>query len=114
VQRISRDDSRTLLNDGDLILVEALPELQYYAEHLPGAVNVPGELTADVAAQLAPVRDRTVVPYCCGEFRGRSKAAAAAFVGLGYTDVRVFTGGRARWAEADRPFEGTRTASKAA
>lgn len=37
----------------NLALVEALPELQYDAEHLPGAVNLPGDVTADLAARLA-------------------------------------------------------------
>ena len=82
MQLISRDHLRSLLDDGDLVLVEALPEPQFAAEHLPGG--------------------------------GRSKAAAAAYSRLGYTDVRVYTGGKADWAEAGLPFDGTRATSKAA
>jgi rhodanese-related sulfurtransferase len=114
MQIINRDQLLTLLDGGDLVLVEALPEPQYDAEHLPRAVNAPGELTAELAAQLAPDRDQTVVTYCSGEFCGRSKAAAAAFTRLGYTDVRVYSGGKADWAQAGLPFDGTRTTSKAA
>jgi rhodanese-related sulfurtransferase len=69
VQRISRDELRALL-DAAAVLVEALPEPQYRAdyrvEHLPGAVNVPGEVTAELAARLAPDPARTVVTYCAG------------------------------------------------
>jgi len=64
VQRISRDELRALLDSAAATLIEALP--QYQAEHLPGAVNVPGEATAERAARLAPDPARTVVTYCAG------------------------------------------------
>jgi hypothetical protein len=39
MKRIGRDDLRGLLDAGGVTLVEALPEAQYAAVHLPGAVN---------------------------------------------------------------------------
>jgi rhodanese-related sulfurtransferase len=114
VQQINRDDLRALLGAGTVTLVEALPAPHYDAEHLPGAVNLPGGLTPELAAGLAPDPARTVVTYCSGPSCGRSKAAAAAFVGLGYTDVRVYTGGKSDWAAAGLPFDGARAVPKAA
>lgn len=110
MQRISRDDLRVLLDTGSVSLVEALPEPQYAADHLPGSVNLPGDLTAELAAQLAPDPVGTVVTYCSGPSCGRSKVAAAAFGRLGYRDVRVYEGGKTDWAAAGLPFEGSRTA----
>jgi hypothetical protein len=52
VQWIGRDDLRPLLGADTVTLVEP----QYYAAHLPGAVSLPGELSADLAARLAPDR----------------------------------------------------------
>ena len=109
MQRISRDGFRALLDTGTVTVVEALPEAHYEAEHLPGAVNLPGELTAGLAAQLVPDRDRIVVTYCSGPSCSRSKTAVAAFERLGYTDVRVYDGGKADWAQAGLPFDGART-----
>jgi rhodanese-related sulfurtransferase len=114
VQRISRDNLRALLDAGSVTLIEALPEPHYAAEHVPGAVNLPGDLTADLAARLAPDPARTVVTYCAGPSRGRSKVAAAAFTRFGYADVRVYDGGKSDWADAGLPFEGTRAAPRAA
>jgi rhodanese-related sulfurtransferase len=108
VQRIDRDGLRALLDGGGVVLVEALPQVQYDAEHLPGAVNVPGDLTADVAARLVPALDTTVVVYCSGPGCTRSKTTAAAFTRLGYTDVHVYPGGKADWAEAGLPLQGAR------
>ncbi|WP_327010675.1 rhodanese-like domain-containing protein [Dactylosporangium sp. NBC_01737] len=108
VQRIDRDGLRALRDGGGVVLVEALPQAQYDAEHLPGAVNVPGDLTADAAARLVPDTGTTVVVYCSGSGCTRSKTTAAAFARLGYTDVHVYPGGKADWAEAGLPFEGAR------
>ncbi|MBO3742671.1 rhodanese-like domain-containing protein [Actinoplanes flavus] len=112
MQRISRDDLRALLDAGSVTLVEALPEPHYDAEHLPGAVNLPSDLTAELAAQLASDSAGTVVTYCSGPSCGRSKVAAAAFGRLGYRDVRVYEGGKMDWAAAGLPFEGSRTAPR--
>ncbi|GID95833.1 rhodanese-like domain-containing protein [Amorphoplanes digitatis] len=89
----------------------AMPDLTELAatapagpEHLPGAVNLPGRLSAELAARLAPDRARTVITYCSGPSCGRSKVAAAGFIRLGYADVRVYHGGKADRAAAGLPF----------
>jgi hypothetical protein len=55
---IGRDELRAVLDTGGVTLIEALSVASYDAEHLPGARNVPGDLTADPATRLAP----TVTP----------------------------------------------------
>jgi rhodanese-related sulfurtransferase len=108
VNRVSRDELRRLLDAGSLTLVEALPAAAYEAEHIPGAVNMSAALTAELAAQIAPDPARTVVVYCSGPACGRSRVTAAAFERFGYPDVRVYPGGKADWAHAGLPLEGTR------
>jgi rhodanese-related sulfurtransferase len=111
---IKRDELLALLADGSLTLIEALPKVQYQAEHLPGAVHAPGDLTLEVARCPAPDPSPTVVTYCSGPYRGRSTVAAAAFVHPSYTDVRVYTGGTADGADAGLSFKGSRATAKAA
>ncbi|MET8093480.1 hypothetical protein [Micromonospora sp. NPDC005220] len=53
VQTVDRDGLRSSIASRTVTLVEALPAVQYDAEHLPGAVNVPTDLTAKLAGQLA-------------------------------------------------------------
>jgi rhodanese-related sulfurtransferase len=105
---VDRETLRALLDTGRITLIEALPADHYNAEHLPGARNIPGELTSDLAAQVAPDPAGTVVVYCSGPGCQRSKLTAAAFIRLGYTDVRVYPGGKSDWAAAGPPFHGTR------
>ena len=105
---VTRDELVALLAEGSATLVEALSAEAFAAEHLPEAVNVPGELTPDLAASLAPDPTRTVVVYCSGVTCTRSKVTAAAFTRLGYRDVRVYPGGKADWWQAGLPLVGDR------
>jgi rhodanese-related sulfurtransferase len=107
MDRISREGLLALLRAGTVQLVEALPADAFAAEHLPGARNVPGQVSAGLAAQVAPDRAATVVVYCSGPYCDRSKIAAAAFARLGYADIQVYAGGKQDWAEAGPAFEGS-------
>jgi len=61
--RIDNDALRSLLDRGDVQLVEVLPAEEYEEEHLPGAISLPiKQLDASTAAVLD--RARPVVVYC--------------------------------------------------
>lgn len=108
----TRDELVALLEAGTAVLVEALPAAHFAAEHLPGAQNVPGELSANDAARIAPDTRQTVVVYCSGPGCGRSTTTANAFAALGYSDVRVYAGGKADWFAAGLPMERAEAAGR--
>jgi rhodanese-related sulfurtransferase len=114
MDRITREELLALLTAGIVQLVEALPADAFAAERIPGARNLPGQLTTELAGQVAPDRIATVAVYCSGPYCNRSKIAAAAFARLGYIDVRVYAGGKQDWAEAGLAFEGRRAGAGAA
>jgi rhodanese-related sulfurtransferase len=63
VEQISYARLAELLDGPDAQLVEVLPDAEYLAVHLPGAVNIPLKvLDADTTARLD--RTRPVVVYC--------------------------------------------------
>jgi len=107
MNQISHQELQTLINSGHVTLIEALAQPHYAAGHLPGALNLPGPLTADLATTLAPDKTRTLVTYCSGPACARSKIAAAAFTRLGYPDVRVYAEGKAGWHAAGLPLHTT-------
>ncbi|WP_113704166.1 rhodanese-like domain-containing protein [Nonomuraea lactucae] len=47
MDRVTREDLLALLERGAVRLVEALPDDAFAAEHIPGARNVPGQLSAE-------------------------------------------------------------------
>lgn len=59
---ITREETRALLARG-AHLVEALPEAEYAARHLPGAINIP--IKALDARSTARLRKRQpIIVYC--------------------------------------------------
>jgi len=88
-----------------VVLIEALPAVQYAAGHIPGALLAPEPLSAAAAAVLIPALDTRVVVYCSGPACRRSTVAARTLEQVGYTNVSVYSGGKVDWLDSGRPFE---------
>jgi len=62
---ISRDELRMKIDRHDeFLLVETLPEAAYHHAHLPGAINLPPQKLAELAATLLPNKQAEIVIYC--------------------------------------------------
>ncbi len=62
---ISRDELRMKIDRHDeFLLVETLPEAAYHHAHLPGAINLPPQKLAELAATLLPNKQAEIVVYC--------------------------------------------------
>ncbi|MFF3444647.1 rhodanese-like domain-containing protein [Streptosporangium sp. NPDC002721] len=96
--RITPEELAELLERGSGQLVETLPVDAFAAEHIPGARNVSDQVTAELAEQVAPEWAFTVVLFCSEPYCNRSTIAAARSARLGYTDVRIYAGGKQDWA----------------
>jgi rhodanese-related sulfurtransferase len=81
------------------VLVEALPPAYYEAGHLPGAINLPLDAIQSNTDLLPSEKETEIVVYCAGPTCQNSHVAARKLASLGYTQVRVFTGGKAEWTE---------------
>ena len=66
LDQIDRDELVRRLHDGDLIVVDVRPEVEYGAGHIAGAVSVPIDRLARQLRTLPP--DVDVVAYCRGPF----------------------------------------------
>ena len=100
---ISRDElSRLVQSDSPPVLLEALGAAYFADAHLPGAVNMPPDQVDVLAPALIPGQDAPVVVYCSGTCQN-SEIAAQRLEELGYTDVRVYLGGKEDWVEHGLP-----------
>lgn len=103
--KITRDEVKRLIEQGEVTLVEALPEHYFDQEHLPGAVQVDYERLEEQAPGRLPDKDAAIVTYCASLTCRNSEIAANKLLALGYTDVREYAEGKADWIEADLPLE---------
>lgn len=85
--------------------LDARHPADYASGHIPGARNVSPEFFADqVEALLADgPKDRPLVVYCQDPACPMAHELAENLALLGYTGVRVFTGGMAEWTAAGNP-----------
>ncbi|WP_028938663.1 rhodanese-like domain-containing protein [Pseudonocardia spinosispora] len=102
---ITRDELRAALDEGEVTVVDALPESYYAQAHLPGAVNLVSDHVATRAAELLPDRSAAIVTYCSNASCGNSQAVASKLEQLGYTNVRKYRDGIQDWSEAGLPVE---------
>jgi rhodanese-related sulfurtransferase len=100
---ISRDQLQQ--NLAHLIVLEALPETYYRQGHLPGARLFPMDKARDLAPTVSPRRDAPIVVYCASETCKNSHEVAKLLTSVGYSDVRVYVGGKADWQAAGLPLE---------
>jgi rhodanese-related sulfurtransferase len=105
MQTINREQLSTLVSNPSLVLLEALPRIYFDDGHLPGARWFPHDRARELAATAAPRKGDPIVVYCASATCQNSHVAAKALADLGYTDVRVYAGGKADWADAGLPLE---------
>lgn len=63
---LDTDELLRRLDEGDVVLLDVRPEVEYAGGHLPGALHIPLEQLADRLRELP--RDREVVAYCRGQY----------------------------------------------
>jgi rhodanese-related sulfurtransferase len=107
LQTIGLAEFRGLAQDHRAVILDARAAPFYQQGHIPGALNLARDDFARDYRALAPKlkadRDRLIVVYCSGGECHDSKLVASALLSLGFSDVRVFTGGWEQWSQAGLP-----------
>ncbi|MFQ5794988.1 MAG: ArsR/SmtB family transcription factor [Candidatus Bipolaricaulia bacterium] len=63
---ISADELRTRLRNGEVVLLDVRPGVEYQAGHLPGAISIPLDELEHRLSELP--QDQTIVAYCRGPY----------------------------------------------
>lgn len=90
------------------LILDARSASFYQQGHVPNALNLSREDFATDYRRLSGIldKDKPIVVYCSGGDCHDSKLVAGALFTLGYSDVRVFSGGWEAWTEAGLPVSG--------
>lgn len=102
---ITRDELRTALEAGDVVVLDTLPASYYEQMHIPGALNLVEADVDALATTLVPDLSTPIVTYCSNAACGNSQAVANLLEKAGYTDVRKYRDGIQDWVEAGLPVE---------
>jgi rhodanese-related sulfurtransferase len=102
---ITRAEVQVGVNDGTLVLVDALGGGYYEQQHLPGALPLVAADVDALAPTLLPDRDAAIVTYCSNTACPNSGQVADRLMRLGYTNVRKYAEGIQDWVEAGLPVE---------
>jgi rhodanese-related sulfurtransferase/DNA-binding MarR family transcriptional regulator len=97
---MTRDGLRARLRDGDVVVLDVRPEVEYAAGHIRGAVSIP---IADLKSRLGDIPDGAdVVAYCRGPYCVYADEAVRVLVKKGVAAARL-EDGFPEWVEAGLP-----------
>ena len=92
-----------LINGSNVVLLDLRETADYEGGRLPNAIHIPLSQLKDRVAELAKFAGRPLVAYC--ERGQKSRAAAGALAGAGFTDLYELAGGIRAWKDAGLPIE---------
>jgi hydroxyacylglutathione hydrolase len=104
IPQISVADLRSLLDKGDLQVVDVRRAGEYAGGHVPGAMHAPLDRVAQETGRLDPSRPTAVI--CASGYR--SSAGTSLLARNGFADVRNVLGGTGAWVAAGYDIERTR------
>ncbi|MFI5352065.1 MAG: rhodanese-like domain-containing protein [Candidatus Binatales bacterium] len=107
LQTIGLSEFRPIVDGSSALIVDARSAPFYELGHVPGAINLARDDFAHdyqaLSKKLQTSRDRPTIVYCSGGECHDSKLVASALLSLGFSNVRVFTGGWEEWTRANLP-----------
>ena len=107
VRLVSLAQTREILAAQQHLLLDARPNREYLAGHLPGAFSLP-VLELDVfLPQVLPLLTpaQPLLVYCSGTSCDESLQLAKVLHGQGFTNVVLFNGGMVEWQQAGEAVE---------
>jgi rhodanese-related sulfurtransferase len=104
-EQLTQETRRSLLKkaqQGDVLVIDVRPEVEYQAGHLPNARSIP---VSELKRRLSELpKDKEIVAYCRGPFCLMSSEAVALLNKCGFK-ARKISDGVAEWAAAGLPVE---------
>ncbi|MGH3449483.1 MAG: ArsR/SmtB family transcription factor [Haloechinothrix sp.] len=99
---MTRDQLANRLREGDIVVLDVRPEVEYRAGHIAGAVSVPVD---EIAKRLRTIpKERQVVAYCRGPYCVYADDAVRALRRRGFRATRL-DDGYPEWVRAGLPTE---------
>ncbi|HBH12310.1 MAG: Sulfurtransferase [Clostridiales bacterium 38_11] len=89
--KITAQEAKEIIDTKENVIVVDVRTAEEYAEgHIPNSMLIPGTQIGDLAPDMLPDLDQTILVYC--RSGNRSAAAAKVLIEMGYTNIMDFGG----------------------
>ncbi len=102
-QEVGHEELLRRAHEGQVVVLDVRPALEYEAGHIPGAVHIPAD---ELAERIDELPDTEIVAYCRGEYCVLSYDAVRLLTQRGRRAIRL-AAGMLEWRLAGRPVETT-------
>lgn len=104
---LDADQTYRLLREGKAVFIDARYEKEFTISHLPGAINIPSNLSREkLMSRLESIpRERMIVVYCGSEQCQAARRLAGLMTYLGFERVYVYLAGMEDWQARNYPLE---------
>ena len=99
VQRVVWEEAQPRVASGEWLLLDARPEDQFIAQHIPGALSLPSDSYPEALLFFLEQhgQHKPALVYCSSTDCDASVQLAARLKELGYKEVRILEGGFLSW-----------------
>lgn len=99
-----------IINNNDIIYVDARPEQEFKTGHIPGAINIPYPLLSDFPSEekLIPIRkigNKKIIVYGEGGQGDLGKGMTSILIEMGFKNVSNLEGGLQSWIKNNGKIE---------
>ncbi|MGC9543823.1 ArsR/SmtB family transcription factor [Streptomyces sp. UG1] len=99
---VTREELRSRVAAGDVVVLDVRPVEEYLAGHIPGALSIPVDELAERISELP--EEMEIVVYCRGEYCVLAYDAVRLLTGRGRRAIRL-DDGMLEWRLADLPVD---------
>lgn len=101
------EDMQEIINNKDIVIVDARDDDLYYEGHIPEAINLPlKEVESLIHDFISRVSfESSVIIYCEGYGCDMGERLALIFEDYGFSNLMVYDGGIEEWASYGMPIE---------
>ena len=104
--KLNAQQVNTRLETGSPVtIIEALPEMYFRKEHLPGAINLNYDVSDELIRERLPDPNAEIIVYCANGPCKNSDILSERLLQLGYLNTVDFHEGKEGWREAGFSFE---------
>lgn len=89
-KKITAEEAKSMMDEGDVIVVDVRTAGEFAEGHVPDAINVPNKSIGDDVSGSLPDQDASILVYC--RSGSRSAAASKKLTALGYENTYDFGG----------------------